>query len=186
MLEPVSPQYAGPLLTVYQWQQPLKTGGTVTFERCVRPDTVAVIAFLDAHTVLLSRELQLTHTHPFLDVPGGRVDAGETHEAAAQRELQEETGYKATELLLWSTSSYKGLIQFQQSIFLAKGLTKLTQPAATHDATEDITLLTPSFEEFSALCLSGSLRRSEVMLAVLQMQHDPKAAQRLKDFLEDV
>lgn len=186
MPESLTPHYKGPLLTVYQWQQPLKTGGTTTFERCVRPDTVAVIAFLDAHTVLMNRELQLTRAHSFLDVPGGRVDSGETHAAAAQRELQEETGYKAAELLLWSTNTYNGLIQFQHTIFLAKGLTALQQPAATQDITEEITILTTSFEEFSALCLAGALRRTEVMLAVLQMQHDPMAAQRLKDFLSDL
>lgn len=183
--EPIVPAYQGPLLTVHQWQQPLKTGGSVTFERCTRPDTVAVLAFLDTNTVLLTQELPIGQKTPFLDAPGGRVDSGETHEEAARRELREETGYTAADFFLWTTNTYNGLIQFKQSLFLAKGVEKAREPGTTHDLTEEITLLTCSFDELYAFSLANRLRRSELMLAVLRMRHDPESHQRLIEFLKD-
>lgn len=180
------PRYQGPLLTVYQWEQPLPDGNTVTFERCVRPDTVAVIGFLDAKTILLTQEKRLGLEDTFVDAPGGRVDPGEDHEAAARRELREETGYEAANLLLWETVDYGGLIRFRQSIYLATGLTLRTTPSPTHDPTEEITLLPLSLENAVRLCLTKNLRRAEVSLALLRMQYDPAAKERLQVFLSDL
>ena len=180
------PRYQGPLLTVYQWQQPLSTGDTVTFERCVRPDTVAVIGFLDTKTILLTQEKQLGRTDTFTDAPGGRVDPGEDHETAARRELREETGYEAANLLLWETIEYGGLIRFRQSIYLAKGLTLAATPSETHDPTEEISLLPLPLEEAVRLCLAKNLRRAEVSLALLRLQYDPASKERLRAFLSDL
>jgi ADP-ribose pyrophosphatase len=185
-LNDLPPRYQGPLLTVYQWEQPLSTGDTVTFERCVRPDTVAVIGFLDAKTILLTQEKQLGRTDTFIDVPGGRVDPGEDHEAAARRELREETGYEASALLPWETVEYGGLIRFRQSIYLAKGLTLATTPSETHDPTEEISLLPLPLEEAVQLCLTKNLRRAEVSLALLRLHYDPASKERLRAFLSDL
>jgi ADP-ribose pyrophosphatase len=169
-----TPAYQGPLLSVYQWQQPISNGTEVTFERCVRPDTVAILAFLDKDTLLLTREKQVGRTDVFTDAPGGRVDPGETAEEAARRELREETGYEASRLTLWETTRYAGLVTFNCSVFVATGLA-LTKSPHTHDLTEDITVLETPFEEAYQLSLRNGLRRTEVMLALLRMKHDPDA-----------
>ncbi|HZX77154.1 ADP compounds hydrolase NudE [Lysobacter sp.] len=60
---------------------------------------VVVVPLLDEHTVLLVREYAAGLHRYELGLVKGRIDAGETPVQAANRELQEEAGYAARELL---------------------------------------------------------------------------------------
>ncbi|MCL2258966.1 MAG: NUDIX hydrolase [Cystobacterineae bacterium] len=63
------------------------------------PDWVNVLAFSPEGLCLLVRQFRFGVWAPTLEVPGGTIDAGETPQEAAHRELLEETGYKATRML---------------------------------------------------------------------------------------
>jgi 8-oxo-dGTP pyrophosphatase MutT (NUDIX family) len=63
------------------------------------PDWVNVLAFTPEGTCLLVRQFRFGVWAPTLEVPGGTIDAGETPEEAAHRELLEETGHRAECLL---------------------------------------------------------------------------------------
>ena len=56
---------------------------------------VIVVPMLDADTVLLVREYAAGFHRYELGLVKGRIDAGETPEQAADRELKEEAGYGA-------------------------------------------------------------------------------------------
>jgi ADP-ribose diphosphatase len=60
---------------------------------------VIVVPMLDAGTVLLVREYAAGFHRYELGLVKGRIDAGETPEQAADRELKEEAGYGARSLL---------------------------------------------------------------------------------------
>ena len=60
---------------------------------------VLVVPLLDAETVLLIREYAAGVHRYELGLVKGRIDAGETPLQAANRELQEEAGYAARELV---------------------------------------------------------------------------------------
>ncbi len=175
--------YQGPLLTVYRWDQPLADGTTAVFERCVRPDSVCVLAFLDPETVLLVREKPIEGSHTFLDLPGGRVDQSEEHEAAARRELREETGYEAKRFLLWNQESWSGLQSFKSSLFIATDLKPFVGKQATHDPTEQIEIIRMPFTELKEFCLRQDLRRTQANLAILRLAYDQNAKERLATFL---
>jgi len=174
--------FHGEIVDVYQWPQVQYDGTTATFETVVRPDTVGVLAFLDPHTILLTRQEQPHKPEPFWDIPGGRVDAGETHETACRREFQEETGHVGARWLLWHRRPYVGLFRYEESLFLTTDLT--LDPRGNHeDAGERITLVPTPWSEVVRLCLAKKIRTRHAMLAILAMAYDPENQTRLQQFL---
>jgi ADP-ribose pyrophosphatase len=59
------------------------------------PDFVAIVALTAQGQLLLVRQHRFAVNAVTLELPGGHVDAGETPEQSARKELLEETGYEA-------------------------------------------------------------------------------------------
>ena len=71
----------------------------LTREFVAHPGAVAVVATNDANQVLMIRQYRHPVRQKLWEIPAGLTDvAGELPEAAAARELQEETGYTAGQL----------------------------------------------------------------------------------------
>jgi ADP-ribose pyrophosphatase len=75
----------------------LPDGGTATREYIQHGGAVAVIPLLDDGRVVLVRQYRYPLAKVLLEWPAGKRDAGESQLHCAMRELQEETGYIATE-----------------------------------------------------------------------------------------
>lgn len=159
--------FHGVYFDVWQWQQELFDGSYATFECITRPDTVAVIAFLDPDTVLLIHEEHPVRA-PFIDIPGGRVDAGEEMEVAAKRELMEETGYSARTFVPYQSKDYQGMTRFKNVTYVAAGLE--TNGGSHMDPGERITVQPTKWKDAVNMALHGKLRREEGMLAILALE----------------
>ena len=70
------------------------------FVVCDSMDWVLVIPVTDDGQVVMVRQFRHGVRQVVLEVPGGLLDAGETPEASAVRELREETGYEADSIRL--------------------------------------------------------------------------------------
>jgi len=66
-------------------------------------DVSGVFAITEDRQVVLNLQYKHGIREVVREIPAGMIDAGETPEQAARRELEEETGYEATNLLLVST-----------------------------------------------------------------------------------
>ena len=64
----------------------------------IRRDAVAVLALTDAGEAVLVRQYRHPLRRATLEVPAGALDPGESPEAGALRELEEETGYRAGQI----------------------------------------------------------------------------------------
>jgi ADP-ribose pyrophosphatase len=84
----------------------------------------AVMLAVDADgRVLLVRQFRLPAGKSLWELPAGRLDEGETPLAAAKRELQEETGYRARKWKkLFSYYPSPGYVSERMTVFLATNL----------------------------------------------------------------
>jgi ADP-ribose pyrophosphatase len=128
-------------------------------------DCVGILPFVDPDTVLLIRQYRYVAGRPTWEMPTGGVHAGESLEEAAQRELGEETGYRAERLTRVSTyHTSKSVMDETAHLYLAEGLTRLPLPP---DDTEFIEVRPFPFQEALRLVLSGEVLDSMTIIAVL-------------------
>jgi len=78
----------------------LPSGKKIDFDILGDRHYVTVAALTEAEEFLLVRQYRPGPEHALLSFPEGAIDSGETPEAAARRELREETGYAAGQLVL--------------------------------------------------------------------------------------
>lgn len=97
-------------------------------EKCAtrvnRADSVHLVAFTKKNNVLLLREYRPFYGEYIWMIPSGRVDKEIEHKIAAQRELQEETGYRANKLELLCYANYSESIISTSYIYEARELIK--------------------------------------------------------------
>jgi ADP-ribose pyrophosphatase len=76
----------------------LPSGRITTRETVEHPGSVAIVGVTTEGTVLLLRQTHHTIGRTLLGLPAGTLEPGESPEACARRELEEEAGYRAGRL----------------------------------------------------------------------------------------
>lgn len=72
--------------------------GTKSVRECVRHSGGAAVLFIEDNKVALVRQYRYLYGKEIYEIPAGKVEKGEDPSAAALRELEEETGYRAKKL----------------------------------------------------------------------------------------
>jgi ADP-ribose diphosphatase len=109
------------------------------YERMVGeyPDSVIIAPFLDNETLLMIREYSAAIEDYELTLPKGLVDNGEDFLNAANRELQEEIGYRAETLdYIAPLTIAPGYINHTSHVIRATGLTASRLPGDEPEALE--------------------------------------------------
>lgn len=89
--------HAGGFLELREDQVRLPDGSTASREYVRHPGAVAIVPLLDDGRLVLERQFRYPVGQVLLELPAGKLDAGESPLRCAQRELLEETGYSAGE-----------------------------------------------------------------------------------------
>lgn len=128
------------------------------------PDWVNVIALTKEDQVVLIEQFRFAAQEVTLEIPGGMIDPGESPEAAARRELLEETGYEAESLVsLGSIAPNPAILDNRCHTFLLRGARRVAEPA--QDEKEDIAVCERPLDEIPALLASGRISHALVAVA---------------------
>jgi ADP-ribose pyrophosphatase len=137
------------------------------------PGASAVVPFLDPPgeadpRVVLIRQFRHAADGFIWEIPAGRLDAGESPETCASRELEEETGMRARRLeRLTSILTTPGFTDERIHLFLAEGL----EPGAEHrEADEFMELHTLRWSEVLRLVESGEIVDGKTLVSLLFVQ----------------
>lgn len=86
--------YKGRLLHVFLDHAELPDGSGSTREWIKHPGASAVVPLFDNGDIMMLHQFRYPLKKTFLEVPAGKIDAGEDHRDTAKRELKEEAGLK--------------------------------------------------------------------------------------------
>jgi len=146
-------------------------GGRRTIREIVRhPGAAVILSLLDLdgqEHLLLVRQYRKAVEEAFWELPAGTLEPGETPLDCAQRELVEETGYRAAEWReLLSFYPSPGVLGERMTLFLATDL----QPVASEDraAPEDEFIQLGSFTLSAAfdLIADGGIKDAKTIIGV--------------------
>lgn len=143
-----------------------RDGGTFLAEWVSRADGVRIIARSSEGQLLLSDEYRHELGARDLRLPGGKVDKGRSPSAAAEAELQEETGLRAGH---WSTigaTQAFATVRYRVHYFEARGL--IDDPVE-HDEDEDIETVWVTVAEAVQLALEGKIGEDLSALQILRL-----------------
>jgi ADP-ribose pyrophosphatase len=177
--EPVSREelLKGRFLHVVRDTVRLPDGSTTTREFVLHPGAVAVVPILDDGRIVLERQFRHAAGGVMIEIPAGKLDAGEGALACGQRELLEETGYVAREWA-YAFTMYPTVAYSDEAIeiWFARGL-QLRE--AKLDQGEFLEVFTATPEEFLGWCGEGKVRDSKTLAAALWLQNVLSGAWKL-------
>jgi ADP-ribose pyrophosphatase len=111
--------HKGKIFSLWGGQVSLDNGDTAVREYVRHSGGVAVVPVID-NNVILIRQFRIAIGRELMELPAGRLELDEDPAACARRELEEEIGYRAKELIsLASYFSSVGFTDERMHIFLA-------------------------------------------------------------------
>jgi len=143
----------------------LPNGRTTIYGVVQCAECVGVLPLLDEDTVLLVGQYRYVARDFYWEIPTGAQHAGETIEAAAQRELAEEAGVEAGRLVkLCDFHTSKSILHEVAHLYLAEDLHPASRPP---DHTEFIERRIVPFDEVLRMVERGEIKDSMTVIAVL-------------------
>lgn len=147
----------------------LPDGASATREFVLHPGAVAVVPLTDDGRIVLERQYRHPTGQVMIELPAGKLDAGESALVCGQRELLEETGYSAREWA-YAFTMYPTVAYSDEAIqvWFARGL---TLGEAKLDQGEFLEVFTATPQEYLAWCGNGTIVDSKTMAAAIWIQN---------------
>jgi ADP-ribose pyrophosphatase len=166
--------YRGGYLDLTVHEVRLAGGRASTRELVGHPGAVAIVAVDDDDRVLLVRQFRLAAGRVLLEIPAGTLDrdpatgAVEDPDTAAPRELEEETGYRATAWRrLASFWTAPGFATELMHLYLATGLVVVAEDRRLADEDEHLELVRLPLADAVALVEAGEIADAKSIAGLL-------------------
>jgi ADP-ribose pyrophosphatase len=129
------------------------------------PGAVVIVPMVEEDRVCLIRNRRMHLGRTLIELPAGTRDPGESPEATAQRELAEETGFRAASLeKLHEFFTSPGILDERMFLYLATGL---VPGDSAREPGEEIENLIVSWDEAVSMALDGHIEDGKTLLALL-------------------
>jgi len=162
--------YQGPLFRVLH-DKLLEPGGKPSERDVIRHNGSVVILAVDKSKdkkdpwIVMERQYRHAAQQYLWELPAGKLDAGEDPLAGAQRELQEETGYRAKKWKpLVEYYGSPGFLGESMKVFLAQGL---VAGDAHPEEDEDIEFRLVKLSEIVKMIEKGAIKDGKTLCSVL-------------------
>ena len=158
--------YKNPWMRLREDMAEMPDGRTTVYSVVTFGDCVGVVPFVDAGHVLLVRQYRYVQgeNHRW-EIPTGGVREGEALEQAAQRELAEEAGYHAGQLIrVCSYYTSKCICDETAHLYVGENLVPASAPP---DDTEFLERRVFRFDEALHLALEGQIMDSMSVMGLL-------------------
>ena len=157
----------GSFLQVKRDTVQLPDGTQATREYVVHPGAVVVVPLLDNGHVVLERQFRYPVGQVMIELPAGKLETGEDPLLCGLRELQEETGYTASE---WAYAGKMHLaIAYSTEIihiYFARGLTAGSRQL---DTGEFLDVFTVPMQQLLDWCADGTVTDAKTMTCVVHL-----------------
>ena len=134
----------------------------------VHPGAVAIIPMVSSQQVCLIRSHRIAVNKTLIELPAGTLEPGEPPLQTAKRELQEETGYVASQWReLPGFYMSPGILNERMHLFVAEGL---TEGASAREPGEAIENMVVSWSDAVAMAERGEIEDAKSLVGILQWE----------------
>jgi ADP-ribose pyrophosphatase len=160
--------FLGKRFRVVRAFQTMPDGSLHTREIVEHPGAVAILPILDDGRVCLIENYRVAAQRGLYELPAGTLEPGEDPRTAAERELAEETGYRAQNIeLLAQFYTSPGVLSERMYLYLATGL-NAGSPA--REAGEDIRNCLVTWPDALQMARDGRIEDAKTLVGLLHYQ----------------
>ncbi len=142
----------------------LDSGRKVTYQILEKGDTSLIVPITHGNQLIFVREYFVAIDGYQLSLPKGRIEKGHSEVETANKELQEEIGYKAGRIdLLGVLTMSPGYLAQKTHIFLARDL---VESKLSGDELEELEVVRYPFDKFEDLIQRGKLTEARTIAAL--------------------
>ena len=157
--------YSGKIIDLEVWESQLGDGMRANRELVLHSPAVAIIPILSADQFVMVQQFRPAADQMLWEIPAGSVDKHENLEAAAKRELAEETGYGCKKIIpLFGAYPSPGFLTEKITVYVAQDL--FAAPQAP-DADERIQIKTFTQTEILKMIQNNTIQDFKTIASFL-------------------
>ena len=161
-------KYHGIIVDVHLDHVRLNDGSISRREVVEHPGGVTILPVDEAGNCYMVRQFRYPHQTVLLEIPAGKLEYGEDHRECAVRELSEETGFSADELIyLGGFYTSPGFSSELLHIYLALGL----HAGESHlDEGEFLNVEKIPLQQLSDMVMANEIEDAKTIIAILKAE----------------